>query len=352
MKELTRKGFLQTMAGAAALASGARKLTAAQSRPGPVQESGTPNVKWSYMDHWSILSPRGRTSTYLSVDQMDRYIRQLAVAGFTGFDTFSFRLGMLAGMFGSAGKFQNFLRERGFEKVASVFTAYPDRSKLRAIHVRETHDRIFADCEASVRLCEGLQVENFIVMPANTYWQTEPVTDDKLKAMAELWNRVGKMTAAHGMKLGCHHEFWCAIRTTEQIDKFYRWTDPRYVYFFCDTAQHVIAGVDPVALYEKYHDRCSGFHFKDTHNVDTKGEFRMPPDPELMAPSVRRWFWEMGTPQGLVDFPRLMRALKAHNYRGWITVEHDKADVEGGSFAESTCIAKWYIDNVLSKIYA
>ena len=114
----------------------------------------------------------------------------------------------------------------------------------------------------------------------------------------------------------------------------------------------MIAGLDPTALYEQYHDRCAGFHFKDTHNIDTKGEYRMPPDPELMAPSVKRWFWEMGTPEGLVDFPRLMKAIKAHNYKGWITVEHDKADLEGGSFAESTCIAKWYIDNVLSKIYA
>ena len=47
-----------------------------------------------------------------------------------------------------------------------------------------------------------------------------------------------------------------------------------------------------------------------------------------------------------------MRSLKAHNYRGWITVEHDKAEIGGGTFSESTCVAKWYLDNVLAKIYA
>jgi inosose dehydratase len=46
-----------------------------------------------------------------------------------------------------------------------------------------------------------------------------------------------------------------------------------------------------------------------------------------------------------------MKALKGYNYTGWLTVEHDKADVAEGNYASSTCRAKWYIDNVLSKIY-
>ena len=54
----------------------------------------------------------------------------------------------------------------------------------------------------------------------------------------------------------------------DEIDKFYSWTDPKYVFFYCDTAQHAIAGVDPVKLYMKYHDRCGGVHLKDTHYVD------------------------------------------------------------------------------------
>ena len=67
---------------------------------------------------------------------------------------------------------------------------------------------------------------------------------------------------------------------------------------------------------------------------------------------MKRWFWEMGTPEGLVDFPALMRAMKKHGYRGWVSVEHDGPDRTGGNYAESTCIAKWYIDNVLNPIYS
>ncbi|MBP1610268.1 MAG: sugar phosphate isomerase/epimerase [Acidobacteria bacterium] len=310
-----------------------------------------PNVKWSYMDHWVTHSPQGPVSQYLSVKYVDRFIKQIAALGFKGLDTFGFRLSHLASLFGSAKKFEEFIQERGLEKIVSVFQAYPYISKTRAPHVRATHDAIFQDCLDIIKGCQGLTVESFVAMPSSTYWQTEPVTDEKIKIMADLWNRVGKMTMEHGIKTTCHHEFWGAIRTMDQIDKFYRWTDPKYVYYFCDTAQHVIAGTDPVALYLKYHDRCSGFHFKDTHNVDTKGEYRIPPDAELIAPSVQRWFWEMGTPEGLVDFPALMNAIKDYQYTGWLTVEHDKADIGGGNYAESTCISKWYIDNVLSKIY-
>lgn len=350
--DLTRKEFLGRLSGlaAASLPPLAGLLAAhAEAQTSPPGK----NIKWAYMDHWSIITPRGRSSPYTSLRYMDRYIREISVLGFTGFDTFNFRLGALAGMFGSMKGFEKFLQDHGFEKFTGVFAAYPDKGKARAIHDRANHDAIFAECQAAMKACDGLAVENFVVMPANTYWQTEPVTDEKIRIMADLWNRVGKMTKEeHGVKTSCHHEFWCAIRTPQEIEKFYNWTDPRYVYYWCDTAQTVIAGQDPTDLYNKYHDRTAGFHFKDTHNVDTKGEYRLAPDPELIAPSVKRWFWEMGTPEGKVNFPKLMNALKAHQYRGWITVEHDKVDVDNASFAESTSMAKWYIANVLSKIYA
>lgn len=307
------------------------------------------NFKWNYMDHWVTSSPQGLVNPQMSIDYMDRYIKQVAGLGFTGLDTFDFRLGTYAEIFGSVQKFEKFLQERGMEKLSGIFKAIPYATRNQTIHHRECHDGIYREMERYVNMVEGTGVETYVIMPANTYFQVEPVTDEKIKIMADLWNRVGEMTLRHGIRLVCHHEFWCGIKTEDEIDKFYRWTDPRYVFYMCDTAQHVIAGVDPVKLYMKLHDRCAGFHFKDTHNVDTKGEFRMQPDAELMAPSVKRWFWEMGTPEGLVDYPLLMKAIKEYNYTGWIGVEIDKADI-GGEYAESACMSMWYIKNVLEKI--
>jgi sugar phosphate isomerase/epimerase len=71
-----------------------------------------------------------------------------------------------------------------------------------------------------------------------------------------------------------------------------------------------------------------------------------------MAPDVPRWFYEMGTDGGLVDFPALVKEIVRSGYDGWLTVEHDKADIGGGSYAEATAIAKWYIDTVLAQAEA
>ena len=307
-----------------------------------------PKIKWSYMDHWTMRSARGWVAPQLGPKYADRFYKALVGIGFQGVDPFEFRLNALIQHLGSARKVEQFAQDRGIERFVNVFTCfYNDMS-----HVRELHDDIVRAFEAKLKLFEGITLDSFIVMPAARYWQVEPVTDEKIKLMAECWNRVGRKTKEHGVKLTCHHEFYCGLHTREEVDKFYAWTDPEYVGLFLDTAQHLISGIDPTDLYVKYHDRVTGFHFKDTHHIDQRGDYRTPPDPERVAATTSRWFWEMGTEKGLVDFPKLMKALRHFNYSGWLSVEHDKADVGAGNYAESTCRAKWYIDNVLSRIYA
>ena len=312
----------------------------------------TPKLRWAYMDHWRIDTPQGQLSQYTSVKRFDEFLKQISAIGFEAIETFDFHLGPLRELFGSLGNARAFMQERGIDRVLSLFHAVMYDERQSAPHVRATHDHIFNYAQHIMRSSAGLGVENFIVMPAGLYYDVEPVTDDKLRACAELWNRVGKMTLEYGVRTCCHHEFFCGIRSAEQLRKFYEWTDPRYVFFYCDTAQHVIAGVDPVDLYLKLHDRCGGFHLKDTHHVDLTGDYRRKPDAEVMAPTTPRWFHEMGTPQGLVDFPALMAAMKACGYTGWVGVEHDKADVGGGNYPESTALSAWYIQHVLKPIYA
>jgi hypothetical protein len=151
-----------------------------------------------------------------------------------------------------------------------------------------------------------------------------------------------EITAGYGVRLTCHHEFFCGIQSEPDIETFYSYTDPQYVSLFVDTAQHCIAGLDPVALYRRHAHRVSGFHFKDTRNVATGDDHRHRPDSEIMAPTTGKWFYEMGTPHGLVDFEAMMTAVRDTDYRGWISVEHDKANKQGGDYSESTAVARWY----------
>jgi inosose dehydratase len=308
------------------------------------------NIKWTYMDHWRADSPRGPVNQYASVKEMDRFVKQISGLGFQGLDTFDFYLPVLAGMFGSLPAFEEFLQERGMEKIVNLFHgAHYD--KMNGVpHERDSHQGLFDHCQRVIDGLGDLAIETFIVMPASLYYLAEPVTDDKVKVCAELWNRVGEMTDRYGIRTACHHEFFCGIKTQHELETFYAATDPRYVDMCLDTAQHQIAGLDPVALHAQFADRITAFHFKDCHQVDTRGEYRNFPDSELMSPSTARWFYEMGTAEGLVDFPSLMTQIRDRSFQGWLTVEHDKANI-GGDDAESTAISKWYIDHVLSEIY-
>ena len=114
-----------------------------------------PNLRWSYMDHWREPSPRGLITQYASVRSMDRFIKQLAVLGFEGIDTFFFSLPQFDAMFGSLAKFEDFMRERGVQKIVNVFFAKPNATAGFAFHERSDHDNIVRTCETimQVRAC-------------------------------------------------------------------------------------------------------------------------------------------------------------------------------------------------------
>ena len=309
-------------------------------------------LRFAYMDHWRVDGPQGYVSQYSSVKLFDSFIKQIAALGFEAIETFDFHLGVLTDLFGSLPNARNFLQERGIDRVLGLFHAVMYRNGVSQAHDPATHDLLFNNALHTVKSAGGLGVENLIVMPAGQYHDVEPVTDERIRACADLWSRVGKMTLDYGIKVCCHHEFYCGIHHAEQLRKFYEWSDPRYVFWYCDTAQHMISGVDPVDLYLKLHDRCGGFHLKDTHHVDLIGDYRQRPESEVTAKTTPRWFWEMGTEDGLVDFPNLFAAMRYYGYEGWVSVEHDKADIGGGNYPASTAISAWYIRNVLQKVYA
>ena len=234
-------------------------------------------LRWSYMDHWRADTPRGPMTQYGSRRLMDDFVRQISAVGFEGLDMFDFQIYGLTQMFGSIGKYQEYLQDHGIAKIVNLFRGIMYDPRVADPHVRETHDEIVESTRRMLGMWEDLQIENLIVMPASLYPDNAPVTKDTIKAAAECWNRVGEMSSGFGVQTTGHHEFFCAIRTLEDILSFYEWTDPRYVSFFCDTAQHCIAGIDPVELYLKLHDRVSGFHFKDTRQVDTSGAYAAGP---------------------------------------------------------------------------
>jgi len=83
-----------------------------------------------------------------------------------------------------------------------------------------------------------------------------------------------------------------------------------------DTGHLVLALTDPVEFVTKWADKVSWMHCKDVKTADLD---------QLDRPGLR-WqdhFTPLGT--GVVDFPRLLRALSNVRYNSWLVVEQDNS---------------------------
>jgi len=248
-----------------------------------------------------------------------------------------------------------FLRSCGIERVSSWFydparPAIEEASGGRSATNPRDHQGIVDSTRGFAKTLQELGGDCLVVRPIGSYWREAPVTDEKLKIAAECWNKVGKMTKEYGIQVAIHPDFLSAVRPAEDLDKFLRFTDSSLVGLAIDTAEVTIAGYDPVKLFEKYASRVRHLHFKDTQDKDTQDEFKSPnADFQLLGSggkrNIQRWFWEMGTPEGLVDFPSLVKSLKAHNYSGWVIVESDQSPDP----AESALLNGYYVRTVLAK---
>ena len=162
------------------------------------------------------------------------------------------------------------------------------------------------------------------------------------------------MTRSLGLQTVLHLDALSALRTTAELDQLLAMTDASSVNLAFDTAELTIAGNDVVRLYRTYHQRVRHFHFKDALAVDTLDEYQLPNAERAMILAggkrkIRRWFSEMGTPEGLVDFPGLVRAMKELGYSGWIIVESDKGPQPAAS---GMMLNGWYLQRVLKPLLA
>ncbi len=293
----------------------------------------------------------------LRLDDWQRIYKMMSAAGFRGIELIgggfidSYLNPMngpigIKSSFGTYKKFLEWLSECGIDKVvsfwlASHYGAVPTNWWLNPTN----HEKLIKYAEPYVKLLVEVDGLRLVMMPGDQYYLCKPVTEEKIRNVAECFNKIAKMAADYGIETSMHNEFWSMIHSMEEIELFFKYASSEVGYCI-DTAQVTIAGNNPVELYKIYNERVNHFHFKDTHNIDTKEEYKK--EKAEFGSSVKRWFWEMGTLEGKVDFPALMTALKQRSYKGWIILESDQSP----NPPESALLNRWYIDNVLSKIYS
>lgn len=158
-----------------------------------------------------------------------------------------------------------------------------------------------------------------------------PADTARIKAYAELSNKIGKMLTAQGL-VGCFHPHaQTAVFSEDQIDLFLNETDPDLVGLCLDTAHTTIAGMDAVKATAKYVSRIQYMHFKD---VD--------PDAQAFAGRPMARFLPLG--MGTVDFKGVTRELKKGGYDGVLCVELDNPPVCN---YHAAMVSRQYLHNVL-----
>ncbi len=169
---------------------------------------------------------------------------------------------------------------------------------------------------------ERMKMAGRVPADGSAGWSTVAWTE-----AAKTLNEIGRaLRSKYNMRVVVHHHVGTMIETPAEIDRMLDLTDPELVNLLLDTGHYVYGGGDPVALVKTKAARLKYVHFKDVKKSELD---------HVRGSNVHmREAWKRGVfcplGQGVVDFPRLVEALRSANYAGWAIVEQDVvADANG-----------------------
>ena len=304
---------------------------------------------------YAINQWKSASSQFVRVEEHERAFKTIAACGFDEIElragTFRWeplgRPDRIVQYYGSVARFNDVLQTCGL-RVGSFFfdpgePIFEELSFGRDATDPDHRDAIVASAQVFAEFLEEVGGSTLVVRPVGSYWRTGALGEERLDALAATWNAVGAATEGSGIRVGVHVDCLSAIQTAGEIATLLERLDAT-VGLALDTAELTIAGIDPVELYERHAPRVAHVHMKDARVADTLGERTMP-NAELGFLSaggerrVERWFWELGTDNGLVDGAGLLEALTRHGYAGGVVFESDQSPDPAGS----VMLNGWYV---------
>jgi inosose dehydratase len=285
-------------------------------------------------------------------EQHERALKTLSAAGFRAIEL---RAGtgrweplgrpeQIAANFGSAAGFAEFLASCGIDRVSSFFwdpgePNHEEPAPARSPLIRDDHDGIVRSAGVLARFLQEVGGTCLVVRALPGAWRTGALAGEQLDDAGACWNAVA---AAIGVDLALHVDFLSPLRTLDDLGALLERTEAGLA---LDTAELAIAGIDPVAVAQRYGDRVRHVHLKDAR--ETVGDDLAVPNAEkdvVVAGGPRgieRWFWELG--EGTVDVAGVVAALRGRSYDGWWIVESDQSPAP----PESALLNAWVVQHVL-----
>jgi inosose dehydratase len=155
-------------------------------------------------------------------------------------------------------------------------------------------------------------------------WATpQPLDPDGWKRLAANVATIEAIAADYGIVLALHPHAGTLIETAEQVE---RALDTIDVGWCLDTGHLLIGGVDPLRFTQEHGDRIVHVHLKDVDG-GLAAELRSG-DQSLLQATRRGLFRPLG--QGDAEIGKVLEALDAHGYGGWLVLEQDTAITDDG----------------------
>jgi inosose dehydratase len=141
------------------------------------------------------------------------------------------------------------------------------------------------------------------------------------QALATGLNRLGEVLRERSMKAVYHPHVGTYVETRAEVDQLCELTDPALLGLCPDTGHLAYGGADPEEVFVDYAARIWYVHLKD---IDGTKLARVRAQHLDFVTAVRiGTFVPLGT--GTIDLERMVGALQATGYDGWIIVEQDAA---------------------------
>lgn len=155
-----------------------------------------------------------------------------------------------------------------------------------------------------------------------------PVFDSgQWKDLIEGLEELGRMANDNGTNLCYHPHMGTGVMYLDDIVRLMDNTKPELVHLLLDTGHLDFAGVDPLAVTQKYGSRIKHIHLKNTREeVVQQARAKSLSFQEAVegAPGKLGVFTVPGDPEGAVVFPPILEALAKADFEGWLVIEAEQ----------------------------
>ena len=162
--------------------------------------------------------------------------------------------------------------------------------------------------------------------------QRPKLSREEVMAYGAKLSELAKWSKDQGVVLSYHHHMGAMVQDAEDIDWLMEGSSDDLTLLY-DTGHLHFAGVDPVAVLDKWGHRVHHVHFKDVRQNVL--DWVQSEDKSFLNGVAAGVYSVPGDPEGCIDFQAITDKLKAIAYNGWIVVEAEQDPAKADPFSFS-----------------